>query len=62
MIKSISVPFDLVLYELCNRTIVASSLSFAWAIIADVDLESEKYRYLGGMRFVVGALKRILSK
>ncbi|DAZ93474.1 TPA: hypothetical protein N0F65_002552, partial [Lagenidium giganteum] len=30
-----------------------SFLSFEWALIADVDIESEKLRMLGGMRFVV---------
>ena len=40
---------------------VYSFLGIEWAIIADVDYESEKYRFLGGFRFVVGALKRILN-
>ena len=38
-----------------------SFLSITWGVVADVDLESEKYRHLGGARFTVGALKRILS-
>lgn len=67
MIKSIPVPLDLVIYELNSsgsdghKQRVVSGLSLEWAIIADVDLESEKYRYLGAFRFVVGALKRILN-
>jgi sphingosine kinase len=60
--KSISVPLDLVRYELCDKQIIHSFLTFEWAIVADVDLESEKYRYLGGFRFLVGALKRIYSE
>jgi sphingosine kinase len=36
-------------------------LCIEWAIIADVDYESEKYRYLGGLRFTIGAVKRILD-
>lgn len=59
--KAISTPMDLVAYELCDKKIVHSFLAFEWAIIADVDLESEKYRYLGGLRFAVGAVKRILN-
>lgn len=59
--KSISVPLDLVRYELCDKTVLHSFLTFEWAIVADVDLESEKYRYLGTMRFLIGALKRIMS-
>lgn len=60
--KSISVPLDLVRYELCDKTNIYSFLTLEWAIVADVDYESEKYRYLGAARFIVGALKRILSK
>ncbi|CAF0860727.1 unnamed protein product [Brachionus calyciflorus] len=59
--KAIPTPIDLVAFELCDKKIVHSFLSFEWAIIADVDLESEKYRYLGGLRFTLGALKRIMS-
>ena len=40
---------------------VYSFLGIEWAIVADVDYESEKYRYLGGLRFTVGALARILN-
>lgn len=53
---------DLVAYQLSDNRVVHSFLSFEWAIIADVDLESEKYRFLGGMRFALGAVKRIMSK
>ncbi|CAF4396867.1 unnamed protein product, partial [Adineta steineri] len=35
-------------------------LSVEWAVIADVDCDSEKYRFLGGTRFTVEAIKRIL--
>jgi sphingosine kinase len=37
-----------------------SFLSLSWAIISDVDIESEKYRFLGPARFTVGALARII--
>lgn len=60
--KSISVPFDLVRYELSDKTNIFSFLTLEWAIIADVDLESEKYRYMGAARFLVGAFKRIMCK
>ena len=55
-------PLDLMTIQLCNKEIVHSFLTVEWAFIADVDLESEKYRYLGGMRFTVGAVLRLLSK
>jgi sphingosine kinase len=61
-------PMDLVAVDISppknlRDTIVSnrvySFLGIEWAIVADVDYESEKYRYLGGFRFTVGALKRI---
>ena len=55
-------PMDLVTVQLANKKIIHSFLTVEWAIVADVDLESEKYRFLGNTRFLVGALKRILSE
>jgi sphingosine kinase len=40
---------------------VYSFLSVEWAILADIDFESEKYRFLGGFRFLFVALNRILN-
>lgn len=37
-------------------------LSFGWGIIADIDIESEKFRKLGENRFTVGALQRVLGR
>ena len=54
-------PMDLVAVD-TRKERIYSFLSVTWAIIADVDIESEKYRGLGGARFTVGALARILSK
>jgi sphingosine kinase len=62
MSKSLGRATDLCTYELCNKSVVHSFLSFEWAIVADVDSESEKYRFLGALRFTLGAVKRILSK
>ena len=61
MTKSIPCPLDLVTYQLANNKFVHSFLEFEWAIVADIDLESEKYRFLGGLRFTVGAIKRIIN-
>jgi sphingosine kinase len=60
--KYLPKPLDLVAIQLENGTFLHSFLNVEWAIVADVDLESERYRYLGGLRFLVGALIRILSK
>lgn len=38
-----------------------SVLSLAWGFVADVDLESEKYRCLGDIRFTVGTFFRLAS-
>ena len=54
-------PMDLVAVDTIKER-VYSFLSVTWAIMADVDIESEKYRSLGGARFTVGGLARILSK
>ncbi len=61
MSKSMGKATDLCTYELCDKSVVHSFLAFEWAIVADVDSESEKYRFLGGFRFTLGAVKRILS-
>lgn len=61
LIKSKPIPLDIVSIQLCDKTVIQSFLSVQWAIIADVDLESEKFRYLGEMRFTIGAIKRILD-
>ncbi|XP_062853023.1 sphingosine kinase 1-like [Trichomycterus rosablanca] len=38
-----------------------SFLSLAWGFVADVDIESEKYRHIGGARFTMGTLVRLAS-
>ena len=60
--KYIAKPLDLVAIQLESGMLLHSFLNVEWAIVADVDLESERYRRLGGLRFLVGALIRILSK
>jgi diacylglycerol kinase family enzyme len=36
-------------------------LSINWAMISDVDFESEQYRWMGGVRFTVAAVVRLLN-
>uniref|UniRef100_A0A4W4FFE5 Sphingosine kinase 1 n=1 Tax=Electrophorus electricus TaxID=8005 RepID=A0A4W4FFE5_ELEEL len=38
-----------------------SFLSLAWGFVADVDIESEKYRRVGAARFTLGTLVRLAS-
>lgn len=40
---------------------IYSFLSVNWGILADIDIESEKIRFLGGYRFETWALWRILN-
>jgi diacylglycerol kinase family enzyme len=42
-----------------NQTILYSHLSVSWALIADIDIESERFRYLGELRMTVMALIRL---
>jgi sphingosine kinase len=40
---------------------MASFLSVGWGLIADVDMESEPLRCLGGIRFTIWGLHRIVN-
>ncbi|XP_055971467.1 sphingosine kinase 1 [Sorex fumeus] len=52
-------PMSLLSLQLASGTRVFSVLSLSWGFIADVDLESEKYRRLGEMRFTLGTFLRL---
>eukprot|EP00064_Thunnus_orientalis_P020638 superscaffoldBa00005789_g20780 len=52
---------DLVSIHLASRQRVFSFLSLAWGFVADVDIESEKYRHVGAIRFLMGTLVRLAS-
>lgn len=52
---------DLVSVHLTSDPRVFSFLSLAWGFVADVDIESEKYRHVGAARFTVGTLVRLAS-
>jgi hypothetical protein len=40
-------PFDLAIIDTCDGQRIFSFLAVEWGIIADVDCESEQYRFLG---------------
>jgi len=44
------IPFDLAIIDTCDGQRVFAFLSVEWAIIADVDCDSEKYRFLGNKK------------
>lgn len=54
-------PMDLVSLQLADGSFLNSFMNVEWAIVADVDRESEQYRFLGGLRFPLQFLIRILS-
>lgn len=52
---------DLVSVHLSSSPRLFSFLSLAWGFVADVDIESEKYRHFGAVRFTIGTLVRLAS-
>ncbi|XP_040046564.2 sphingosine kinase 1-like [Gasterosteus aculeatus] len=59
--KGLVVSMDLVSVHLSSRQRLFSFLSLAWGFVADVDAESEKYRHVGAVRFLMGTLARLAS-
>jgi len=55
------VPMDLVAVDTSTGKRLYSFLSLSWGITSDVDIESEKLRSLGGARFSIGAVIRIVG-
>ncbi|XP_075998780.1 sphingosine kinase 1-like [Genypterus blacodes] len=52
---------DLVSVHLPSKQRLFSFLSLAWGFVADIDIESEKYRHAGAIRFLLGTLVRLAS-
>ncbi|XP_066530214.1 sphingosine kinase 1 [Hoplias malabaricus] len=59
--KGLVCPLDLISVRLSSGLRLFSFLSLAWGFVADVDIESEKYRPVGAIRFMVGTLVRLAS-
>lgn len=55
------VPMDLVRVTTPKETIY-SFLSVGWGLIADIDIESERLRSIGGARFTIWAVIRTMGK
>ncbi|XP_013190727.2 sphingosine kinase 1 [Amyelois transitella] len=53
-------PLDVVRIETKTK-IMFSFLSVGWGLLSDIDIESERLRAIGGQRFAVWALARILG-
>lgn len=54
-------PLDLVSVHLASQQRLFSFLSLAWGFVADVDIESERYRHVGAIRFLMGTLVRLAT-
>ncbi|KAL2764612.1 sphingosine kinase 1 isoform 2, partial [Daubentonia madagascariensis] len=54
-------PMNLLSLHTASGQHLFSVLSLAWGFIADVDLESEKYRRLGEIRFTLGTFLRLAT-
>ncbi|XP_045464751.1 sphingosine kinase 2-like [Harmonia axyridis] len=59
-IKCKVVPMDLVRVETTSQ-ILFSFLSVGWGFISDVDIESERLRILGGQRFNIWSVARLIG-
>lgn len=59
--KGLVAPLDLVSVHLASQQRLFSFLSLAWGFVADVDIESEKYRHVGAIRFLMGTLVRLAT-
>jgi len=53
-------PMDLVRVETRNQ-ILFSFLSVGWGLLADIDIESERLRAIGGQRFTVWSVARLIG-
>ncbi|KAF5921056.1 hypothetical protein HPG69_010860 [Diceros bicornis minor] len=54
-------PMNLLSLQTASGLRLFSVLSLAWGFIADVDLESEKFRCLGELRFTLGTFLRLAA-
>lgn len=52
---------DLISVQLSSGARLFSFLSLAWGFVADVDIESETFRQIGALRFILGTLVRLAS-
>lgn len=60
MVKNKYSPIDLVRIETRSQ-ILYSFLSVGWGLIADIDIESERLRAIGGQRFTIWSIARLIG-
>uniref|UniRef100_A0A672QIV4 sphingosine kinase n=1 Tax=Sinocyclocheilus grahami TaxID=75366 RepID=A0A672QIV4_SINGR len=59
--KGLVSKLDLISIRLSSGARLFSFLSLAWGFVADVDIESEQFRQIGALRFILGTLLRLAS-
>lgn len=60
LVRNRCVPMDLVRVENASQ-IIFSFLSVGWGLLSDIDIESERLRMLGGQRFTVWSVARLIG-
>lgn len=60
VVKNKYTPIDLVRIETTSQ-ILYSFLSVGWGLIADIDIESERLRAIGGQRFTIWSIARLIG-
>ncbi|XP_012259129.2 sphingosine kinase 1-like [Athalia rosae] len=60
VVKCRRTPMDLVRVETRNQ-IMFSFLSVGWGLISDIDIESERLRAIGGQRFTIWSVARLIG-
>ncbi|XP_022830004.1 sphingosine kinase 1 [Spodoptera litura] len=60
IVKGETAPMDVVRIE-TKSSIMFSFLSVGWGLLSDIDIESERLRAIGGQRFAVWALARLVG-
>lgn len=60
VVKSKKASMDIVRIETRNK-IVFSFLSVGWGLLSDIDIESERLRAIGGQRFTVWSVARLIG-
>ncbi|XP_057331534.1 sphingosine kinase 2-like isoform X1 [Microplitis mediator] len=60
VVKNKYTPIDLVRIETTGQ-ILYSFLSVGWGLIADIDIESERLRAIGGQRFTIWSIARLIG-
>jgi len=59
--KHTVVPMDACAVDTCTGKRLYSFICVEWGIVADVDIESEKFRSLGKARFTLGTVIRLVG-